>query len=147
LGKKPVVQKLEDTMVKPPQETIDLFKALFAAPNANTSTQNSEGKPATSMMSNELSSLKTSNTDGKNDKNSKKGASDQATQPVNLGALFGGMMSSKQQSDDANTHKVPPPFLSAMGNIPGFSTGKQQNVMVDTQKSRAKAPAQAPSFK
>jgi hypothetical protein len=147
LSKKPVVQRLEDTMVKPPQETIDIFKALFAGQNVNSSSPNTEGTLTNNTMQNESNPLKTSKVDTKNDKKNNKGASDQANPSVNLGALFGGMMSSKQQGDDANAPKAPPPFMKAMGGIPGFGTGKQKDVMVDTQKSRAKAPTAAPSFK
>lgn len=144
LKKKPAVQKLDDTVVKPPQETIDLFKALFAAQNNNPNLgKPSDGTSITNTSAGESNALKT----GTEKPKGAKGGNAQPDQPVNLGALFGGMMSTKQKSEEASAPKAPPPFLMAMGNIPGFSTGKQKDVFVDSQKPKAKAPTVAPSFK
>lgn len=148
LKKKPSVQKLDDTFVKPPQETIDLFKALFSAQNNNASPNNpSEGTNINNTSAGESNSLKTGTPMSKEKSKGGKGGNGQSDQPANLGALFGGMMSTKQKSDEVGAPKIPPPFLMAMGNIPGFSSGKQKDVFVDSQKPKAKAPTTAPSFK
>lgn len=131
LKKKPAVQKLDDTIIKPPQETIDLFKALFAAQNSSGSGKPTEGTTVTNASFGESASLKT----GKPD--SKKNAQ-QSSQPPNLGALFGGMMSTKDKAHELNAPKAPPPFLAAFSNIPGITSGKAKDVVVDSQASKAK---------
>lgn len=148
LKKKPAVQKLDDHIVKPPQETIDLFKALFAAQNNNPAVASpSEGTSITNTSAGESNALKSGTTMSKDKSKDSKGGNKQPEQPVNLGALFGGMMSTKQKSDEIGAPKAPPPFLMAMGNIPGFSSGNKKDVVVDSQKPKAKAPTTAPSFK
>lgn len=144
LKKKPAVQRLDDTMVKPPQETIDLFKALFAAQNSNPGPQSREGTAITNTSVGESASLKGNKPDAKS---GGKGKNQEQQQPMNLGALFGGMMSTKEKSQEVNAPKAPPPFLMAFGNIPGIETGKPKDVVVNSQTSKVKPPTAAPSFK
>lgn len=144
LKKKPAVQKLDDTMVKPPQETIDIFKALFAAQNASGSGKSGEATTITNTSVGESASLK----GGKDDKKqSQKGKSQDSQQAPNLGALFGGMMSTKDKAQELNAPKAPPPFLMAFGNIPGIGAGKAKDVVVNSQTYKDKPPTAAPSFK